>query len=129
MTIKCYNKPRRTRARTFTAKDVGRIACYAKEDGVLENDIIAALEDCIDFKDKKACQEVEEKLKDKEFENELLIAAALLAVPLFKLVKKAAQVLKIFIDKKTIDKINQEYEDLIRRLREINKEVPVELQI
>lgn len=108
---------------------MGRIACYAKEDGVLEKDIISALEDCIDFKDKKACQEVEEKLKDKEFENELLIAAALLAVPLFKLVKKAAQVLKIFIDKKTIDKINQEYEDLIRRLREINKEVPVELQI
>ncbi len=108
---------------------MGRIACAAKEDGVSEQDIISALEECIDFKDKKACEETENKLKDKTFENELLIAAVILAVPLFRLIKKAAQALKIFIDQKTIDKINDEYEDLIRRLREVNRDLPVEVQI
>lgn len=129
MTVKCYNKPNRTRVRTFTAKDVGRIACAAIEDGVSEADIITALEECINFDDKKACEETKQKLDDAKFENELLIAAVILAIPLFRILKKAASVFKIFLNKKQIDRINKEYEDLIRRLREANENLPVEVQI
>jgi hypothetical protein len=106
---------------------VGRIACAAVEDGVSEEDIVSALEECIDFKNKKECEEVEEKLKNRELENALLISAIVLVIPLVRLVVKVARLLRRFIDKKTIDKIEKEYNDLIVRLREIRKELPVEV--
>lgn len=41
MPLKCYYKPERKRKRTYTARDVGRIVWYAREDGVEEGLLIA----------------------------------------------------------------------------------------
>ena len=43
MPIKCYNKPNRTNARHFSARDVERIAKYAVRDGADVKRIIAAI--------------------------------------------------------------------------------------
>ena len=43
MTLKCYNKPNRTKPRKFTAADVRRIARYAVDDGANAKLILASL--------------------------------------------------------------------------------------
>lgn len=40
MTMVCYNRPNRTKARPFTARDVARIAKYAVDDGAEVRDLI-----------------------------------------------------------------------------------------
>lgn len=47
MTIKCFNKPNRTTVRTYTAKDVGRITCYAINAGVSKQSIQKEIEKCL----------------------------------------------------------------------------------
>lgn len=47
MPLKCYQKPNRTKVRTFTAKDVGRIACYAIDDGALKSDVRREVDKCL----------------------------------------------------------------------------------
>lgn len=64
MTIKCYNKPNRRTPRTFNAKDVGRIACAAIENGEDEKEIIARVAICI-----PKLQELLEKVRD--FKNKV----------------------------------------------------------
>jgi hypothetical protein len=39
--IVCINRPNRSKARVFTARDVGRIARYAQEDGAIDVEILA----------------------------------------------------------------------------------------
>lgn len=43
MTLVCIQRPNRTERRTFTASDVGRIACHAIEAGVSRETIIKEL--------------------------------------------------------------------------------------
>jgi len=43
MTIVCINRPNRTYPRRYTAKDVGRIACYAMDAGATQQEIISEL--------------------------------------------------------------------------------------
>lgn len=43
MTIVCIDRPNRTKARRFTASDVGRIACHAIDAGVVREEIIFQL--------------------------------------------------------------------------------------
>jgi len=45
--LKCFNKPLRRFARHFSARDVGRIACTAVEQGVAPADIRTAMQDCV----------------------------------------------------------------------------------
>lgn len=40
-------RPRRQTARKYTAKDVGRIACYAREAGEANDAILAAIAECV----------------------------------------------------------------------------------
>jgi hypothetical protein len=40
VTIKCYDKPNRTKPRYFSGKDVGRCALYSKKDGADEIEIL-----------------------------------------------------------------------------------------
>lgn len=47
MPIVCFNRPNRTRKRTFTARDVGRIACQAVKAGVPPSEIVKELEECL----------------------------------------------------------------------------------
>lgn len=47
MATRCYNKPNRTRERTFTARDVGRIACAAVQDGVTRRDLQREIARCV----------------------------------------------------------------------------------
>lgn len=42
----CLYRPRRSRRYTFTARDVGRIACYARGDGVTAAQLLEELQDC-----------------------------------------------------------------------------------
>jgi hypothetical protein len=41
MPIKCYNKPNRKKPRVYTARDVGRIVAYARNDGASDTLLIA----------------------------------------------------------------------------------------
>jgi len=43
MTLKCYDKPNRTKIRVFTARDVHRISRYAMDDGASAVDILAGV--------------------------------------------------------------------------------------
>jgi len=43
LTLKCYDKPNRTKIRVFTAKDVHRISKYAMDDGASAVDILAGV--------------------------------------------------------------------------------------
>lgn len=47
MTMKCYDKPNRKKPRVFTAKDCGRIVCYAIADGANPQDVREAISECL----------------------------------------------------------------------------------
>lgn len=57
--LHCYDKKVRKRARTFTAKDVGRITCAAIEDGEDPREVLARAALCI-----PKLQEVLKKLEE-----------------------------------------------------------------
>jgi len=46
MTVKCYYKPTRKEPRLFTARDLARIACKLKEQGIDDADILEAALSC-----------------------------------------------------------------------------------
>jgi hypothetical protein len=47
MTLKCYNKPNRSKPRHFSEKDVGRIACKVLRQGGSETLIMKELQKCM----------------------------------------------------------------------------------
>lgn len=49
MTIKCYYKPTRTTPRLFSTKDLARIACKLKQQGVSDDQILEASLTCLDI--------------------------------------------------------------------------------
>lgn len=79
MPIKCTFKPNRKRVRTFTAKDVGRIACAAVQDGVSRRDIRLEIGKCIDDSEDE-CQKIRQLVPI--ILNAALAIVALLAIAL-----------------------------------------------
>lgn len=49
MTVKCYYKPTRSTPRLFTPKDLARIACRLKSQGISDEQILAASLECLDI--------------------------------------------------------------------------------
>jgi hypothetical protein len=43
MVLKCYNKPNRKKPRVYTARDVGRITAYARQDGADDAELLAQI--------------------------------------------------------------------------------------
>lgn len=128
MTIKCYKKPQRSRARTFTAADVGRIVCYAIDDGENKADIRKAIAKCLDDGE-ETCDEVREE--NKKWRTVAIaiggVAAILLARQAVILIT-ARVALRLAINKQfreLMQRIITEeearkkaFEDLLRRIKE-----------
>jgi hypothetical protein len=61
MPIVCYRKPNRTKARRYTAKDAGRIICYARKNGYSQAEIVREAGKCLD--DFCDCERVKQNLR------------------------------------------------------------------
>lgn len=108
MAIKCYNKPARARARTFTAKDVGRIVCYAIEDGESKADIRKAIAKCLDDGE-ETCDEVREE--NKKWRN---VAIAISAVAGILVLRQAAILIAARLALRVA--INKQFRELMLRI-------------
>lgn len=71
MAIKCYRKPNRSKPRTYTEKDAGRIVCRVVSQGGDRDKLVAEISKCIDLCDK-------ERIRQKV--NELLQAVLALSL-------------------------------------------------
>lgn len=74
MTLKCYNKPNRSKPRLFSAKDCGRIVCKAVDQGQSRAEIWRRVEPCLG----DPC----EKVRVRAFVNAVLEAGAAIAIAL-----------------------------------------------
>jgi hypothetical protein len=77
--VKCFNKPNRRFPRTFKARDVGRIACAAVEDGVSPSEIRLEMQPCVpcaeDERDKRVLQQALAALQESQQIISLLVVA------------------------------------------------------
>lgn len=118
MTIKCYNKPKRSKRRTFTAKDVGRITCEALKDGESPESVRDEVVKCLTLSEE--CQAAKDKVKLYEDAFAITLTVLSLVVPLIKLVKVAIQFIRLFRRiRENIDIVEKQMDDLFRRLKEI----------
>ncbi len=55
---RCVRRPGRTKKQTWTAKAVGRVACYARKEGISVDELLKELEECAPCKDEnsKRCE-------------------------------------------------------------------------
>lgn len=134
MVTKCYYKPTRTKVRTFTAKDCGRIVCAAIADGVLPDDIEKELEKCLGERD-KACEK--EKSLVRSFAavaGAILTGLAIFTAPGRAVSRTLAIIRRVFPRQaKEIDDIIEKglseaekteriLRDIIRRARDLERE-------
>lgn len=54
--LRCYYKPARSKKRVYTAKDVGRIVCYARDDGASDEELRREISKCLSIEDSE-CSE------------------------------------------------------------------------
>ncbi len=119
MAVKCYIKPNRSKPRTFSAKDVGRITCAAVEDGVSQTSIREEVSKCVQVD--KECEEVRDKLKQAEAVIAISIVVLAVVIPAFRVVVQAIQFLRIFRRiRNNVDIVQKELDDLFKRLKEID---------
>lgn len=88
MPKKCYYKPNRARKRTFTAKDVGRIACASLSDGESRTRIRNEVDKCLRNEKDTDCERLRVAVR-----NLLPIFAAVAVVlvnvvPVFRIIRK-----------------------------------------
>lgn len=134
MPRKCYNKPNRSAPRLFRAKDVGRVACAALENGESPAKIRAAVAECVGSQDEE-CEKAKESLK--LYAGAVSAALALVAffLPVARGLKSTIRVFRLVFPKqaarlddlieKTLtenEKTKQILDDIIRRARELELE-------
>jgi hypothetical protein len=125
MPLKCYIKPNRTRKRVFTAKDCGRIVCYAIDDGAIKEEVFKEVSRCLG----DPCQydRIEQIVK---WLLEAL-AAILLSIKIAKTVIVAVRVLVVLVKRiplanrllKKTDKSILAIEDAMSKAQDITAKV------
>lgn len=103
MPIVCIDRPNRTKVRTFSAKDVGRIACKAVEAGESPAEIVKQLEECLG---KQLCdrERIRQELLDylnsfEAFFDVLSILAGVVIGILVPMLKWGTKILKLGLNR------------------------------
>jgi len=125
MPLKCYIKPNRTRKRVFTAKDCGRIVCYAIDDGAIKQEVFKEVTRCLG--DPCQYERIEQIVKA------LLeaLAAILLAIKIARGVAVVIRVLTVLVRRipllgaatKRLENVNVAIEDAFLKAKDITGQV------
>jgi len=123
----CRDIPKRSKARVFTAKDVGRIVCYAIADGASIQDIRDEMEECMGEQEDCEC----DRLKQLIVNLNLLLEAVGLALSLLAGVRALKTILvkgQKALASKGAKKEAKELEDYIvgefKRIEDGGKAIP-----
>jgi len=123
----CIERPNRTKARVYTAKDVGRIICYAIADGATIQEIRDAAEECMGEQEDCECDRLKQLIQNLN----LLLEAVGLALSLLAGVKALRTILvkgRKALEAKGAAKEAKELDDFIegdfKRIEEGGKAIP-----
>lgn len=75
--LRCTLRPNRSERRGYTAKDVGRIACYALRDGATPQEILSELRECAPCSDDTEQKNALERAMEAIAENQRMIVTVL----------------------------------------------------